>query len=120
MQPLGDTFHDANVESEFERTRGRERRREQRRDDFQTAVLNTTAVMMGVLRWRHDLRSEAAAQQQQEQQQQQQQQQQRPGPERSTGHNTHTFPKLLQVSPPPFESAARVGRLFLSGTKVAT
>lgn len=45
--------------------------------------------MMGVLRWRHDLRSEAAAQQQQEQQQQ------RTGADRSA----HTFPKLLsQVS----------------------
>ncbi|KYM96140.1 hypothetical protein ALC62_13191 [Cyphomyrmex costatus] len=45
--------------------------------------------MMGVLRWRHDLRSDAAAQQQQEQQQQR--------AERPTGHNSHahTFPKLL-------------------------
>ncbi|KYM81746.1 hypothetical protein ALC53_07739 [Atta colombica] len=52
--------------------------------------------MMGVLRWRHDLRSEAAAQQQQEQQQQR--------AERPTGHNSHahTFPKLLsQVSRSP-------------------
>jgi hypothetical protein len=52
--------------------------------------------MMGVLRWRHDLRSEAAAQQQQEQQQQ------RAGPDRSAAHNghAHAFPKLLsQVSP---------------------
>lgn len=45
--------------------------------------------MMGVLRWRHDLRSEAAAQQQQEQQQQQ-----RSGAERSASH-TNIFPKLL-------------------------
>ncbi|XP_012221420.1 rap1 GTPase-activating protein 1-like isoform X5 [Linepithema humile] len=44
--------------------------------------------MMGVLRWRHDLRSEAAAQQQQEQQQQ------RSGAERSASH-TNIFPKLL-------------------------
>lgn len=51
--------------------------------------------MMGVLRWRHDLRSDAG-----------QQQQQRPNSERSsTGHNnhahahTHTLPKLIsQVS----------------------
>ncbi|KYN32723.1 hypothetical protein ALC56_13002 [Trachymyrmex septentrionalis] len=51
---------------------------------------------MGVLRWRHDLRSEAATQQQQEQQQQR--------AERPTGHNshTHTFPKLLsQVNRSP-------------------
>lgn len=54
-------------------------------------------VMMGVLRWRHDLRSDAG-----------QQQQQRPNVDRSsTGHNnhahahphTHTLPKLIsQVS----------------------
>lgn len=51
--------------------------------------------MMGVLRWRHDLRSDAG-----------QQQQQRPNTERSsTGHSnhahahTHTLPKLIsQVS----------------------
>lgn len=54
--------------------------------------------MMGVLRWRHDLRSEAATQQQQEQQQQRS--------ERSVGHNnqTHTFPKLLSQVSPPFPS----------------
>ncbi|XP_006612982.1 uncharacterized protein LOC102678344 [Apis dorsata] len=47
--------------------------------------------MMGVLRWRHDLRSDAG-----------QQQQQRPNTERSsTGHSnhahahTHTLPKLI-------------------------
>lgn len=61
--------------------------------------------MMGVLRWRHDLRSDAG-----------QQQQQRPNTERSsTGHSnhahahTHTLPKLISQTPREDRAASSPG-----------
>ncbi|XP_078043222.1 rap1 GTPase-activating protein 1 isoform X3 [Augochlora pura] len=63
--------------------------------------------MMGVLRWRHDLRSDAG-----------QQQQQRPNTDRSsTGHNnhahahphTHTLPKLISQTPREDRAASSPG-----------